>query len=44
VLKKAIDILKTIYGFIVQLPISKEKKLMLPDKTDEQKALSILFD
>lgn len=41
--EKAIDILKTIYGITVQLPLSKEKKLMLLDKTDEQKLILKLF-
>lgn len=37
--EKAIDILKTIYGLTIQLPQSKEIKLMLLDKTNEQKAI-----
>ena len=37
--EKAIDILKTIYGLTIQLPQSKEKRLMLLDKTEEQKSL-----
>jgi len=39
--EKAIDILKTIYGITIRLPQSKEKKLMLLDKTEEQKSLLI---
>jgi len=42
--EKAIDILKTIYGITIRLPQSKEKKLMLLDKTEEQKSLLKLFD
>jgi len=42
--EKAIDILKTIYGITIQLPQSKEKRLMLLDKTEEQKSLLKLFD
>lgn len=41
--EKAIDILKTIYGLTIQLPQSKEIKMMLLDKTDEQKAILNLF-
>jgi len=41
--EKAIDILKTIYGLTIQLPQSKEKRLMLLDKTEEQKSLLKLF-
>lgn len=41
--EKAIDILKTIYGITIQLPQSKEKKLMFLDKTEEQKSLLKLF-
>ena len=41
--EKAIDILKTIYGLTIQLPQSKEIKLMLLDKTNEQKAILNLF-
>jgi transposase len=41
--EKAIDILKTIYGIIIKLPQSKEQKLMLLDKTEEQKAILSLF-
>lgn len=41
--EKAIDILKTIYGLTIQLPQSKETKLMLLDKTNEQKAILNLF-
>ncbi len=43
-LEKVIDILKTIYGITIQLPQSKEKKLMLLDKTKEQKLLLKMFD
>ena len=42
--EKAIDILKTIYGITIRLPQSKEKKLMLLDKTEEQKSLLKLFN
>ncbi|MEO6675343.1 MAG: IS1634 family transposase [Ginsengibacter sp.] len=42
--EKAIDILKTIYGITIPLPQSKEKKLMLLDKTEEQRLLLKLFD
>lgn len=42
--EKAIDILKTIYGITIQLPQSKEQKLMLLDKTKEQKLLLKMFD
>jgi transposase len=41
--EKAIDILKTIYGLTIQLPQSKETKLMLLDKTSEQKTILDLF-
>lgn len=41
--EKAIDILKTIYGITLQLPQSKKYKLMLLDKTDEQKSILKLF-
>lgn len=41
--EKAIDILKTIFGLIIKLPQSKENKLMLLDKTSEQKNLLKLF-
>lgn len=41
--EKAIDILKTIFGLTITLPQSKENKLMLLDKTDEQKNLLALF-
>lgn len=41
--EKAIDILKTIYGLTIQLPQSKETKIMLLDKTDEQKTILNLF-
>jgi transposase len=41
--EKAIDILKTIYGLTIKLPQSKESKLMLLDKTLEQKNLLKLF-
>lgn len=42
--QNAIDILKTIYGITIQLPQSKEIKLMLLDKTTEQKNLLKIFD
>ena len=41
--EKAIDILKTIYGLTIKLPQSKQSKLMLLDKTKEQKELLSLF-
>lgn len=41
--EKALDILKTIYGLTIKLPHSKVDKLMLLDKTDEQKKLLKLF-
>lgn len=41
--EKAIDIIKPIYGITIQLPESKEKKLMFLDKTEEQKSLLKLF-
>lgn len=41
--KKAIEILKTIYGITIPSPQSKENKLMLLDKTKEQKALLNMF-
>lgn len=40
---KALNIMKTIYGITIQLPQSKEEKLMLLDKTEEQKMLLGLF-
>lgn len=42
--EKTIDILKTIYGLTITLPQSKETKLMLLDKTDEQKTILKLFE
>jgi transposase len=41
--EKAIDILKTIYGITIQMPQSGKLKLMLLDKTDEQKSILKLF-
>lgn len=41
--EKAIDILKTIYGIIIQLPKSRKHKLMILDKTNEQKSILRLF-
>lgn len=41
--EKTIDILKTIYGINLQLPQSKLTKLMLLDKTQEQKDILKLF-
>lgn len=41
--EKALDILKTIFGLTIRLPQSKEDKLMLLDKTEEQKNLLALF-
>ena len=42
--EKVIDILKTIYGINLKLPHSKLTKLMLLDKTQEQKQILALFD
>jgi transposase len=42
--EKAIDILKTIYGINLKLPQSKQTKLMLLDKTQDQKDILILFN
>jgi transposase len=41
--EKALDILKTIYGLTIKLPQSKDSKLMLLDKTEEQKRILNLF-
>lgn len=41
--EKVIDILKTIYAITINLPQSKEKKLMLLDKTEEQKSVLKMF-
>lgn len=41
--EKIIDILKTIYGINLKLPQSKLTKLMLLDKTQEQKDVLSLF-
>jgi transposase len=41
--EKTIDILKTIYGINLKLPQSKLTKLMLLDKTQEQKDVLTLF-
>lgn len=41
--EKAIDILKTIYGLTIELPKSKIKKLMVLDKTIDQKSILDLF-
>lgn len=41
--EKAIDILKTIYGLTIKLPQSGDSKLMLLDKTEEQKFILTLF-
>ena len=41
--EKALDILKTIFGLTITLPQSKQNKLMLLDKTAEQKNLLSLF-
>lgn len=41
--EKVIDILKTIYAITISLPQSKEKKLMLLDKTEEQKSILKMF-
>ena len=41
--EKAIDILKTIYGITIQMPQSGKLKLMLLDKTTEQKSILRLF-
>jgi len=42
--EKTIDILKTIYGITIELPQSKQQKLMLLDKTQEQKEILKLFN
>lgn len=42
--EKVIDILKTIYGITIILPQSKQKKIMLLDKTEEQKKILNLFN
>ena len=42
--EKAIIIMKTIFGMTVTLPQSKKKKLMLLDKTADQKTLLKLFN
>lgn len=41
--EKAIDILKTIYGINIILPLSQQTKLMILDKTQEQKDILSLF-
>lgn len=41
--EKIIDILKTIYGINLKLPQSQQTKLMLLDKTQEQKDVLALF-
>ena len=41
--EKVIDILKTIYGLTVQVPHSREYRLMLLDKTQEQKEILKMF-
>jgi transposase len=41
--EKVIDILKTIYAITLALPQSKNKKLMLLDKTEEQKMVLAMF-
>ena len=41
--EKALDILKTIFGLTITLPQSKQTRLMLLDKTEEQKYLLQLF-
>ncbi|WOK07025.1 transposase [Imperialibacter roseus] len=41
--EKAIDIMKTIFGLTLNMPQSQETKLMLLDKTPEQKSLIQLF-
>ncbi len=41
--EKALDIIKTIYGITIKLPQSKESRMMLLDKTLEQKNLLKLF-
>lgn len=41
--EKVIDILKTIYGINIKLPQSQQTKLMLLDKTEEQKHILALF-
>lgn len=42
--EKVIDVLKTIYWITIELPQSKQKKLMLLDKTNEQKLVLQLFE
>ena len=41
--EKALDILKTIFSITITLPQSKENRLMLLDKSEEQKNLLALF-
>ena len=41
--EKVIDILKTIYAITIHLPQSKERRLMLLDKTEEQKSVLKMF-
>ena len=41
--EKAIEILKTIYGITIKLPQSNKQKLMLLDKTADQKTILNLF-
>lgn len=41
--ERAIDVLKTIYGIKLKLPQSKQTKLMLLDKTKEQKQILNFF-
>lgn len=41
--EKTIDILKTIFGVTIELPYSKKTKLMLLDKTQEQKDVLNMF-
>lgn len=41
--EKALDIMKTIFGLTLRMPQSQQEKLMLLDKTEEQKNLINLF-
>lgn len=41
--EKALDIMKTIFGLILKMPQSQQEKIMLLDKTEEQKDLINLF-
>jgi transposase len=41
--EKAVDIMKTIFGLVIKMPKSNQQRLMLLDKTQEQKELLGLF-